>query len=56
MTSAHLATKSKPFSMVSKKEYIVPAIIGELENMEYAKTSQDKYMRKYAMTGKQKKY
>ena len=38
-----------------KKNYTVPAAIGELEKVVIVKNSKDIYIRKYGLTAKQKK-
>lgn len=47
--------KTKEIRKENKKDYTVPGIISELENIECTKNTNDKYMRRYAMTAKQKK-
>lgn len=39
----------------NKKDYTVPAVINELENIEVSRNNQGKYMRRYALNAKQKR-
>ena len=47
--------KAEELRKISRKEYTVPAIINELENVEVTRSGSKKYMRMYALTKKQKK-
>ncbi len=47
--------KAEELRKISRKEYTVPAIINELENVEVTRSGSKKYKRMYALTKKQKK-
>lgn len=47
--------KIKELRQVSKKEYTVPSVISALENIEITKNTNGSYIRRYALTSKQKK-
>ena len=45
---------SKKLKVKNKKDYTVPAIINELNNIEVTKNAKDIYIRKYGLTARQK--
>lgn len=46
--------QTKELRNKDNKEYTVPSIINELSNIEVTKNAKDKYVRRYALTAKQK--
>ena len=45
---------TKPLKIKNRKDYTVPAIINELNNIEVSKNAKDRYIRRYSLTSKQK--